>query len=78
MLNCGLKIKEEAQKMIDFAKMHGSGEGDEGEQDLKEGEDVEGEDTNYSESNDSGKSGPPLNKGKNAAIIVALQKKFKK
>ena len=74
MLQSALEMKALAQKFIDFAKMNGSGEGDEGQDDLEEGEDVEeeGNDDNVSE------PAPSMNKGKNAAIIIALKKKMGK
>lgn len=74
MLKVGLEMKESAQKIIDFCKMNGAGEGGEGEEDLKSVDEEEENDTNDTEES----SGPVRLNGKNSAILVALRKKMGK
>lgn len=76
MLKAALEMKMMAQKFIDFAKLQGAGEGEEGEEDLvPPGEDEEMEDE---EMEDEEKAPKSMNKGKNLAIILALRKRMKK
>lgn len=73
MLKAALELKELSQKFIDFAKIQGAGEGDEGEEDLEEVSEEE-EEMEGPEEGMEGPKGDP----KHLAIILALKKKMGK